>query len=84
VSMNRRAFIQGATVVAATPAVTALVILSSTKKRSEVESASSTDRNSNAAKLVVFKVDGWHSNTVDSSENEVTIRIDQSWRAAWR
>ncbi|MGB2628820.1 MAG: hypothetical protein WAK20_18700, partial [Candidatus Acidiferrum sp.] len=37
------------------------------------------------ANLVAFKVDGWdHCDQRGSNGNEVLIRINQSWRVAWR
>jgi len=82
--INRRAFIQGATLVATTPALAALFPLSPTKQASALASRSSPARESNGVNCIVFKIDGWDFDAKDSNENEVLIRINQFWRAAWR
>jgi len=82
--INRRAFIQGATLVATTSALAALLPLSPTKQASALASRSSLARDSTEVNSIVFKIDGWDSDAKDSNEHEVLIRINQSWRTAWR
>jgi len=83
--IDRRAFIQCAALVATTPTVATLFRLSPTVQASPVPTASPVARNSTDANFIVFKVDGWDcSDAKNSTENEVLIRINQSWRAAWR
>jgi|SRR5580704_8914858 hypothetical protein len=98
--LDRRTFIQSAALVATTSAAAVLLPLSSTAQSQDSQITGpapalvddGTDRS-----LVVFRIDGWDrcggddlsvrsSNTVAtvSTSNEVVIKIDHSWRTAWR
>jgi hypothetical protein len=90
--IDRRIFIQGVRVVATAPALAAFCALSSTGQPqpwSDVlpqDDVWQTDWNA-----IVFKIEGWDccndtAGGVDrlSTENAVWIRINRSWRAAWR
>lgn len=78
--IDRRKFIQGAA------ATVSLLPLSAESPAQPIEHSSSqtasggADRNS-----IVFKIVGWDCwESKDRAENEVSIRISQSWRTAWR
>jgi TAT (twin-arginine translocation) pathway signal sequence len=86
--MDRRTFIQGAALAAATPAFAALVPLPSDARSSiatVTNPAPYVNEDGSDVKAVVFNIDGWDlSDVKTSTENEVLIRINQSWRTAWR
>ena len=83
--IDRRVFIQGAALVATAPALPALLPISSTAQVSPVASRSSLAWDSSEATSIVFKIDGWDCNdSKGSTENELLVRINQSWRTAWR
>lgn len=76
--VDRRTFIQGATLLTAASALAARLPHSSIMQTgiagSEVDPFS-----------VNFKIDGWdHGDRKGSTGEEVSIRINQSWRTAWR
>jgi len=99
--IDRRTFIQGAALVATTPALEALLSFSSTVQ-SHVSLLPCTPPpqmagDGTAMSFIVFKIDGWDrcdelamdrlsANPVTkfSTANQVLIRINQSWRTAWR
>ena len=79
--MNRRIFIQTALVAA--PALRALppskpLPTSHASPLSAQEAGGGTDINQ-----IVFRIDGWDRCDA-ATDNQVSIRISQSWRAAWR
>lgn len=77
--IDRRTFIQSAAILTTLPALAALLPLSSAAE-TPVMTGTGTDGDQ-----VVFKIDGWdHCGAKVSTENEVLIRINQSWRTAWR
>ena len=83
--IDRRAFIQCAAVVATTPAFAALLPLSPTVQASPVPNRSPLAWDSTEANSIVFKIAGWDCyDAKGSAEDEVLIRINQSWRTAWR
>jgi hypothetical protein len=83
--IDRREFIQAAALVATTPALAALIPLAPTAQASPVPSRSWLAPDSADANSIVFKIDGWDDcDTRVPEESEVSIRINQSWRAAWR
>lgn len=86
--IDRRTFIQGAALVATTPALVALRPLSSeAQSRSSLLTTSVPPVRGDGAdgNLVVFKIDGWdYFDPKGSTGNTVLIKINQSWRAAWR
>lgn len=83
--INRRSFIQSAIVVAATPALATLFPLSTTARPSLGPEPSPQAADTTNPDRCVFKIDGWdHCEAKASDGNEVWIRIDQSWRTAWR
>lgn len=76
--VDRRTFIQGATLLATASALAAWLPRSSTTQTRIA--GSETDVNP-----VVFKIDGWdRCDAKGLTGNEVLIRINQSWRTAWR
>ena len=83
--MNRRMFLYGAGLVGLTPAIMELLPgLARAELRTPLPSAplpttsdAITDFNA-----IVFKIDGWDS--FEPGPNEVSISVNQSWRAAWR
>jgi hypothetical protein len=83
--IDRRAFIQCAALVATTPAFAARLPLSSTAQASPVPNRSPLAWDSTEASSIVFKIAGWDCyDAKGSAEDEVLIRINQSWRTAWR
>jgi hypothetical protein len=83
--IDRRSFIQSAAFVATTQAFPPLLPLPSTMELSLVRAESPSARDATDATCIVFKIDGWDDRATRSvSENEVLIRINQSWRTAWR
>lgn len=80
--IDRRIFIQGA--LGGVPALAAL--LSSKPLRVSQDSplpaqlaGGGTDPNQ-----IVFKIDGWDRCDLAATDNQVSIRINQLWRTAWR
>jgi hypothetical protein len=83
--IDRRSFIQCTALLAAIPAPAALHPLSSMAEAPPLPGLSPQAPDTTTANVVVFKVDGWdHRDAKVSNGNEVLIRINQSWRAAWR
>jgi hypothetical protein len=83
--IDRRTFIQCATVAATTQALAALLPLSSHAQNAPAPGASHLAAELRDANSIVFKIDGWDcSDAETSADNEVLIRINHSWRAAWR
>jgi hypothetical protein len=77
--IDRRTFIQGAALLATAPAITARLPLWS------VARASLTTEDEKDGGSVKFKIYGWdHCDAEVSIGNEVLIRVDRSWHAAWR
>jgi hypothetical protein len=84
-TIDRRSFIQRTTLLAAIPTLAALYPLCSMAEAPQTPMLSPQAAGTTDANLVVFKIDGWdHCDTRVSNENEVLIRINQSWRATWR
>jgi hypothetical protein len=96
--IDRRTFIQSAGVVVATSAA-AVVLPRSSRAQSQnsltVGPGLAMVDDGTKGGLVVFKIDGWDHHTAlvgsspnavttVSSSNEVGIKINQSWRTAWR
>ena len=93
--LDRRTFIQSAALVATTSAAAVLLPLSSTAQSQDSQITGpapalvddGTDRS-----LVVIRIEGWDRCDGDdlsvrssvSTSNEVVIKIDHSWRTAWR
>jgi hypothetical protein len=76
--IDRRTFIQSA-ILTTLPALAALLPLSSAAETPPVTAAGKDGDH------VVFKIEGWdHCGAKISTEHEVLIRINQSWRPAWR
>jgi hypothetical protein len=67
-TIDRRAFVAGTTLVAFAPAIGFLPILPSTP------AVNATD--------LVFKIEGW--SIPNDSADERWIRVGRSWRTAWR
>jgi hypothetical protein len=77
--IDRRTFIiQGATLFATAPAL-AILLPGPATAQTPLMTRPGADENS-----ILFKIDGWDlCDTTVSNGNEVWIRINQSWRAAW-
>jgi len=83
--MNRRMFLYGAGLVGLTPAIMKLLPdLARAEARTPLSSTpvpatpdAITDSNA-----ITFKIDGW--DRLEPSPNEVSIRVNQCWRTAWR
>jgi len=83
--IDRRTFIQGAALVATTSAFAALSPPSSVMQASLVPAQSPSADDATDAQSIVFKIHGWdYCDAEVSNESEVWIRINQSWRSAWR
>lgn len=85
--IGRRGFIQGTAWIAAAPAFAGLVAFSLVEQSpasapprpSEPRAlGGGTDRN-----CVIFKIEGW-DRCDDRAGDQVLIRINQSWKTAWR
>ncbi len=77
--IDRRTFIQGAALLATAPAIAARLSLWSAAR------ASLTTEDRKDDDSVKFKIYGWdHCDAEVSTGNEVLIRVDRSWHAAWR
>lgn len=84
-TIDRRSFLQGTALLAAIPTLAALYPLSSMAEAPQPPVLSPQAAGTTDANPVVFKIDGWdHCAAKASNENEVLIRINQSWRASWR
>jgi len=86
--MDRRAFIQGATLVAVTPALAALLPPSHEPRSPASEfmpPVPPETGNGVSENTVIFKIDGWDYGELNGpTSTEVSIKIRQSWRTAWR
>jgi hypothetical protein len=80
--IDRRTFIQGSTLVASTSVLATLLPRTLATQPQPVQREQAL--NETARSPVVFKVDGWSPNSERPEDNEVLIRLNQSWRAAWR
>jgi hypothetical protein len=67
--IDRRSVVAGATLVAIAPSLESLLSLSSAHKE---------------ANRIVFMIDGWSVDDGSRASDRVWIRLDRSWRAAWR
>jgi hypothetical protein len=78
--IDRRTFIvQGATLLATVPALGILLQGPSTVQAPLMTGAGANENS------IRFKIDGWDCYDSEvSNENEVWLRINQSWRAVWR
>ena len=68
--IDRRAFVAGATFLTVAPALQLLPV---------PPPAPAVN-----ARRIVFMIDGWSTAGDSDSTDEVWIRADRSWRAAWR
>ncbi len=98
-AMDRRAFIQGAAIVAAAPFVADLMALTASlqSNATEVMHRPSAEMDPRPIEL---RIQGWHGNhyTVpapeattatetmrsDSEIDEVLVSVNRAWRASWR
>lgn len=71
-TVHRRAFIAGATLLTVAPGLQLLPVAPSARAAS--------------ARRTALMIDGWSSPGDSDSEggDEVWIRVDRSWRSAWR
>jgi hypothetical protein len=80
--MNRRIFIQGAAIIAAGDLLS-IPLKSQTNSSSDKDLASGAKSIGGIEAKQVMKVYGWDE-LGDPSRDEVFIRVNHSWRAAWR
>jgi hypothetical protein len=84
-TIDRRSFIQRTALLAAIPTLAALYPLSSTAEAPLRAGLSPQAADTTDANPVVCKIAGWdHCDAKVSNEDEVLIRVNQSWRATWR
>jgi hypothetical protein len=99
-TMHRRAFLLATAIVTAAPVFAKLPTLSSTGQSRGSQGAEPMKPDSREAgtsmETVVFKIDGWdlrkdtgtyrsRTSLADRvTSNEVLIRVNQTWRTAWR
>jgi hypothetical protein len=78
--IDRRTFmIQGATLLATAPAL-AVVLPHSPTAPTPLITRAGADENA-----ILFRIDGWDSCDGEvSNGNELWLRINRSWRTAWR
>ena len=78
--IDRRTFIvQGATLLATAPALAILLLSPSTPQTPLMTEAGANEN------PILFKIDGWDDCDADlTNGNDVWLRINQSWRVAWR
>ena len=81
--IDRRTFIQGSTLAASSSLLATLIPRSSAEQPPQSE-RSEQRADEPAGSQVVFKIDGWSLDGRRPDENEVFIRVSQSWRTAWR
>ena len=79
-NIDRRSFIQAVAIVASSSALMPLLPVSSIAGGSSVQSPAEAA----VSDSVVFTIDGWDLDKHGLSQNEVRIRVNQSWRSAWR
>jgi hypothetical protein len=86
--IDRRHFIQRVAFVTTAPAIAALLPLSTRSlPPASILDEPVTQRPTSAADAnsIIFTIDGWDRYDAKvPSANEVLIRVNQSWRAAWR
>lgn len=82
--INRRTFLQDMALVASAPALTNLLLISSTAQ-SAASVSPGCSQPQLAGRNVVFKIHGWdHQCEYEPKDNQVWISINGSWRTAWR
>ncbi len=80
-TIDRRTFIQRTALLAAIPTLADLSMAEAPLPPGLSPQAADTTH----ANFAVLKIAGWdHCDAKDSNGNEVLIRINQSWRTAWR
>lgn len=98
--MHRRAFLQGAAIIAAMPVVTNLMSFTTAVKSDPAEAAVHMASSETSVRPVEFRVRGWHENDYlvpagetisstgptagDPALDQVLINVNQGWRSAWR
>jgi hypothetical protein len=80
--IDRRTFIHGSAFVASASVIATLIPRSLPAQPQSERSEQRADEA--AGSSVVFKIDGWSLDDRGPDENEVFIRVSQSWRTAWR
>ena len=69
-TVDRRAFVAGATLLTVAPAIQLLPVAPSARVAS--------------VRRTALMIDGWSSPGDSDGGDEVWIRVDRSWRSAWR
>jgi hypothetical protein len=80
--IDRRSFIQGSAFIASASVLATLIPRSLAAQIQSVRSEQSAD--AAVESPVVFRIDGWNLDAERSEGNDMLIRINQSWRTAWR
>lgn len=80
--INRRIFIQSALVTA--PALRPLLPLNPLQASRASPLPAQVAEGGTVPNQVIFKIDGWDRWDTAATDNQVSIRINQSWRTAWR
>jgi hypothetical protein len=82
--ISRRIFLQDMALVASAPALSNLLLISSTAQ-SKASAPPGSSPPKPAAEKVVFKIYGWdHECEDESKDHHVWMNINDSWRTAWR
>lgn len=86
--MNRRTFILGSSLIAATPALASVIKTSVNPRSSDLPATvawpSDVPVTATAAYDVPFKIDGWEPREEAAADVQLWLSINQSWRANWR
>lgn len=86
--MDRRTFILRTTLVGTAPAFANLLLLPpAAQSRAALQRGAlppQPGRDGTNSNQTVFVIDGWDCCDKTVSDNQVSIKINQSWRTAWR
>lgn len=80
--IDRRIFIQGA--LGVVPALAALLPSKPLQASRDSPLPAQVARGGTDPSQIVFKIDGWDCCDPSATDNQVSIRINQLWRTAWR
>lgn len=81
-TINRRIFIRGA--LGGVPAFAALLSSEPLQASQASPLPAQVAEGGTDPNRMVFKIDGWDRWDTAATDNQVSIRINQSWRTAWR
>lgn len=80
--INRRIFMQGA--LGGVPALAALLSSAPLQASQALPLPAQVAGGGTDPNQIVFKIDGWDRCDPAATDNQVSIRINQLWRTAWR